>query len=191
MVTTGGVTTRPADAPLDDSNLGLAMLKGMGWTEGRGLGAGGCVYICVCDTGRRFFHPDRVTLFHFFITYNSTGIAEPIAGGGAAGKDKSGIGLGGGGDDGEYVRPKSRTIGGEEVEDLFEFWRCVFFWEGIGRLCAWAVGRRAKTKQSRRSTTPTPVPSIHLPKHPHNRRQKSSAYHAKIDEEKFHGPSRR
>lgn len=42
-VPTGGgtVAVRPADAPLDDSNLGLAMLKGMGWTEGRGLGAGG------------------------------------------------------------------------------------------------------------------------------------------------------
>lgn len=41
--TTGGgtVAARPADAPLDDSNLGVAMLKGMGWTEGRGLGAGG------------------------------------------------------------------------------------------------------------------------------------------------------
>ena len=64
---------------------------------------------------------------------HSTGIAEPIAAGGST--DKAGIGLGG--DDG-YVRPKSRTVGGEEVEDLFEYWR----------------------------------------------RQKSSAYHAKIDEDK-------
>ena len=37
----GPVAARPADAPLDDTNLGVAMLKGMGWTEGRGLGAGG------------------------------------------------------------------------------------------------------------------------------------------------------
>lgn len=64
---------------------------------------------------------------------HSTGIAEPIAAGGST--DKAGIGLGG--DDG-YVRPKSRTVGGEEVEDLFEYWR----------------------------------------------RQKSSAYHAKIEEDK-------
>lgn len=73
-------------------------------------------------------------------THCSTGIAEPIAGGGAAGKDKAGVGLGaaaGGKEDDGYVRPKSRTIGGEEVEDLFEYWR----------------------------------------------RQKSSAYHARIDEE--------
>jgi hypothetical protein len=55
---------------------------------------------------------------------NSTGIAEPIAGGGAGGKDKAGVGLGGSeGSDTDYVRPKSRTIGGEEVEDLFDFWR--------------------------------------------------------------------
>lgn len=75
--------------------------------------------------------PRRPT--HTYTRLHSTGIAEPIAAGGST--DKAGIGLGG--DDG-YVRPKSRTVGGEEVEDLFEYWR----------------------------------------------RQKSSAYHAKIDEDK-------